>query len=52
MKKKKKKKRKTGSRESPRLPTSMVESFSANIFLAINSYRIESPFELCILLGE
>ena len=44
--------RKIGGRESPRLPAPMVESFFTNIFLAIKSNRIESPFELCILLGE
>ena len=36
----------------PRLPTPMVESFSADLLPAINSYWIESPFKLCILLRE
>ena len=37
---------------SPRLPTTIVESFSADLLPAIKSYWTESPFELHILLGE
>ena len=44
--------REMGDRGSPRLPTPMVESFSADLLPAINSYWIESPFKLCILLRE
>ena len=39
-------------RGSPRLPTQMVESFTADLLPAIKSYWTESPFELGILLGD
>ena len=39
-----------GGRRSSRLPTPMVDSFSADL-PAIKSYWTERPFELCILLG-
>ena len=45
------KSREMRGRRSLRLPTPMVESFSADL-LAIKSYWTESSFELCILLGE
>ena len=44
--------REMGGRGSVRLPTPMVESFSADLLPAIKSYWAESPFELLILLGE
>ena len=44
--------REMGSSGSPRLPTTMVESFSADLPPAIKRYWTESSFELCILLGE
>ena len=44
--------RKMGGMGTPRLPTPMVESFSADLLPAIKSYWTESPFELGILLGE
>ena len=44
--------RETEGRESPRLLTPSVESFSADLLPAIKSYARELPFELCILLGE
>ena len=46
------KSREMGDRESLRLPTPMVESFSADLLPAIKCYWTESPFELCISLGE
>ena len=44
--------RKMGGMGTPRLPTPMVESFSADLLPVIKSYWAESPFELGILLGE
>ena len=40
-----------GGRRSSRLPTPMVDSFSADLLPAIKNYWTEPPFELCILLG-
>ena len=40
-----------GGRRSLRLPTPMVDSFSADLLPAIKNYWTEPPFELCILLG-
>ena len=44
--------REMGGRESQRLPTPMVESFSAGLLPAIKNYWTQSPFKLYLLLGE
>ena len=43
------KSREMEGKESPRLSTPMVESFSADLLPVIKSYWTESPFELRIL---
>ena len=46
------KSRAIGGRGSSRIHTPMLESFSADLPLAVKSYWTESQLELCILLGE